>query len=678
MLPNKLKFSRRAAGSCLAILLLVCFALLCRRSAADTSPAYDEPGHILAGYSYWNKTGPEIATANLRAAQLWLALPLTTLPLHVPASIKQTPGLVVEIDAKVCRDFLYDARHDPGEILRLSRGAITVLGLLLGAVLFLWARRVFGQPAALATLGLYCFEPTIIAHSALATTDIAVTLMFTLALAGWWRLIHEVTTVNTLLCGLVTGVLAATKLSAALLFPAVAVMLVARLVALKALRAESATDQPRTERPWRAFLAASFAALLIACVVIWGIYGFHYTRGWPMTESAWLELAAPNATWARRSIDFLRVHHLLPEAYIYDMKWFLNTAAGRRAYLLGDFSVEGWWTYFPVAVLAKTSLPTLLALALALPAAGLALVRRKELIGWYHCVPLVAFAAIYAAVALASPMNLGLRHFLPVYPALFLVAGYGVSQLAAMAGRAAIPLTAVLIGWAATVAWNASPYFLAYFNPAAGGTARGHRVLVESNLDWGQDLPKISRWLKARTSAPRLAPQPVFFSYYGLGDPAYYGIRARMLPQEPDYRPVSAYALTSGTYVISATFLQGLAGQWVWGPWRPSLERTYRSLKTEVARFYLPTDSEGKTGGAQSLTDLERQKIALFDGLRFARLCAYLRLRPPTERITPAIFVFDLHAADLATALEGPPPFTATTEIKGLARLPAIGIEFLR
>ncbi|MBC7369364.1 MAG: glycosyltransferase family 39 protein [Undibacterium sp.] len=668
MEPLSFKSHPGATVPCIATILLLLFAAFCYRAADDTSVTFDEPIHILAGYSYGARDGPETLTANLRAAQLWLAVPLRSLGLHYPEALQAIPGVVVDVEMKVTRDFIHDPRHDPAQILRASRAAITVLGTVLGLVLFVWSRRLFGDAAGLLTLGLYCFEPTVIAHSSLATTDIAATLAFTLAVAAWWRLLHRVSLGNIMLCGLATGVLAATKISAGLLAPTVAAMLLARLVWRRDLPGE-----------WGLLSSAAAGALVLAYGVIWGLYGFHYASGWRLTDSAWTELLVPQATPVQRVLNCLRIHELLPEAYLYDFNTFINNLGGRRAYLLGAYSVEGWWYYFPVAWLTKTSLPTLVALALGVATVGVALLRRgRDSLDFYPLVPLLAFGVIYTASALASPMNIGIRHLLPVYPMLFILAGLGVKLWPGSAPRARGLLVAGLIAWSAGVAWNASPYFLAYFNPAAGGTGNGHRILVESNFDWGQDLPEVARWLEHRAATPATAGERVFFSYYGLGDPARYAIHATLLPQDPDFRPPTIYDLKPGTYVIGATMLQALGGPRVWGPWRPSFERVYRALGLELAPLYAEARTSKSVGAPGRLSSEWAQKVALYDELRFARLCAYLRPRSPSARITPTTFAYFLAEENLAAALDGPPPFGAETTIKGLSRLPPGRVDFLR
>jgi 4-amino-4-deoxy-L-arabinose transferase-like glycosyltransferase len=663
-----------------AVALLAALAGFCQRAADDTSAAYDEPGHMLAGFSYWSDQGPAIATANLRVAQLWLALPLLPLDLHYPEAGRRGTQLATGVGAgELGRAFVHDRRHDPGRLLRASRAAVTVLGLALGLVIFLWARRVAGDAAGLLALGLYCFEPLIIAHSALATTDIAATLLFTLALAAWWRLLHRVSVMTVGWAGLATGLLVTAKLSAVLLGPAVLLLMVVRL----ARGGEAVVAGPGSARTVRGAAMLGPWALAVGVVgvvaygMIWAIYGFHFAPGALLPDEKWYDVLQPDAGWALRTVNFCRVHRLLPEAYLFDVQWFVTSTGGRRAFLLGDYSVEGFAAYFPIAWLTKTSPALLLALGVVAVAAGLAWVRRgagAATVRLGDFWPLGVFAVIYGGVAVAGSLNIGLRHLLPVYPALFVAAGASVTLWTA--GRWRLGYVGVMTAAALVVAKGASPWFLAYFNPAAGGMINGHRVLLESNYDWGQDLPRVSRWVAAYAAAGGVAERRVYFAYYGTGDIARYNIEARLLPQEPEYRPTTVYELLPGCYVISATLLQSLGGNVVWGPWRPTLEHHYRTLRRELAPLYAIARARGT--GPTAVTPLEEQQIRLYDELRFVRLCAYLRHRQPRSRITPGVFAFEVTAEDLTAALDGPPPIVPPATIRGLERLPHAWTNFLR
>ncbi len=141
-----------------------------------------------------------------------------------------------------------------------------------------------------------------------------------------------------------------------------------------------------------------------------------------------------------------------------------------------------------------------------------------------------------------------------------------------------------------------------------------------------------------------------------------------LLPQEFDLRPAgAAYALGPGTYVISATMLQSVYGG-VNGPWRPSLERAYQELTAAMNRLQGANTSPEALNAFVAMDGVEtwRQRIGAYDWLRFARLCAWLRPREPSDRVTPGLLVFELTAENLREALLGPPAeLRADDAIKG-------------
>ncbi len=183
---------------------------------------------------------------------------------------------------------------------------------------------------------------------------------------------------------------------------------------------------------------------------------------------------------------------------------------GRGAFLDGRYSVDGWLWYFPFCLLIKTPVPLLLAAAAG--AAAWAALPPSEAI-WAALPPVGYFAA-----ACFSRTQIGYRYILPVYPFLILAGACGAAWLWRR-GAAARALCAALGLWLAASVVRAGPDYLSYFNEAAGGARAGARLLADSNLDWGQGLKELADELRRR------GDPPIVLSYFGVADPAYYGIR---------------------------------------------------------------------------------------------------------------------------------------------------------
>jgi hypothetical protein len=225
---------------------------------------------------------------------------------------------------------------------------------------------------------------------------------------------------------------------------------------------------------------------------------------------------------------------------------------GNPAFLMGQYSTTGWWYYFPVAFFIKTPLPTLLLLALAL---ALTLHRRT----WRAEMWLLLPVAIYLVVLMGSSLNIGYRHLLPILPLLFVY----VSKIASCNLQSAICnlqylAAGILVAWQAFAALSIYPHYLAYFNEIVGGPENGYRYLVDSNLDWGQDLPALRDYLNQE------GIDQVYLSWFGPARPERYGIRYQPLPGFPLYQGAAEtfafnpYQPAPGLYAISATNLQGV------------------------------------------------------------------------------------------------------------------------
>ena len=205
--------------------------------------------------------------------------------------------------------------------------------------------------------------------------------------------------------------------------------------------------------------------------------------------------------------------------------------------------------------------------------------------------------------------------------------------------------------WHAGESWAARPNYLAYFNAFAGGTPNGWRHLVDSSLDWGQDLPGLKTWLDAHAPGEK-----VFLAYFGTGDPAHEGIRATMLPSVPNFGPnPPRRALAAGVYAVSATMLQQVYGP-TGGAWTPANEREYQELRAREPFFRefweAPSirDELQRLGTAKTFA----QSWQRYDALRLARLTAYLRARQPEAMIGYSILIYRLSEAEVNAAVNGP------------------------
>lgn len=534
----------------------------------------------------------------------------------------------------VAHQFFYETGHDHFPMLMGARALNLLFSLGAGLLVLWWARRLAGPVAGLIALGFYALDPNLLAHAALATSDLAAVFFLLAAVTVFWWQLAAPSLRRVLASAVIFGLACTAKFSAVMLLPVFAVLIVICL-----------WRAPAAERRRLARLIPGLLAThaLGAFVIIWALHGFRYSGFSPALPPAdhytapWAAVL-PGLGWQGRLIALGRAWHALPEAFLYGYAWVLRSVDTRAAFLAGHYSVNGWTEFFPLAFWWKTT-PALLA--------GLLVALFSRLRSWREhgrlrpdlltTAPLLTFFIIYWAFSLTSHLNIGHRHILPVYPVLFVLVGAGLATLPwSRWVRVGLPL-ALLTGQAASAALIA-PHYLAYFNAFAGGPGHGWRLLTDSSLDWGQDLPGLKAWLERENPPP--AAQPVYLSYFGSGDPAYYGIKATRLPFINGFKFVHPwYAPGPGLYCVSATMLAQVYSP-AQGAWTMELEREYQALRRAEP---------------QLRADLLQHEQAWqrYDALRFARLCHYLRARRPDAVIGWSIFVYRLTPDDVDAALNG-------------------------
>jgi hypothetical protein len=483
---------------------------------------YIAAGHRhLAGDYRLNTTTPPLA-------KLLVALPLRVI------GVKDDPPRPGESEMEFAYRFVH-RDNDAGRLLLWARLPAVVLTLLLALAVWRWARSLGGRTAGLIALGFFAFHPSLLAHGHLAATDLpaaAFTLFACWAFARWletqsWR--------AALAVGVLTGAALATRLTAAVILPALAL---AGLV-------HAWTLPPEKRRAFgRQAVALLVAVAVLAMMVVWVAYDFSFA---PHPGATVAKAPAERLGLPGRLVGALLRLRLLPEAYLEGARFQLeHTSTGHPAYLGGERSKMGWPHYFVVAFAVKNTpgfLLALLAAALALASGG---ARRS----WALLPALLPAGLLFAAVS-QGHVQIGERYVLAVYPALLVVMAVALAPWVQQAwSRAA--LAALLLAHALPVLANSPRGHLTYFNRLAGGFERAHFVLLDSNLDWGQDLPRLAAWMR------REGVGSVQLAYHGSDDPDRFGIAHEDLPGRHLYPARDPARPFTGVVVVSPNLLQGL------------------------------------------------------------------------------------------------------------------------
>jgi len=488
------------------------------------SAVVDEPAHLTAGWLALTQAEPRANREHPPLVKLLAALPLLGLGVTTPArSSVKTPVTSEDFEFDYSRLFLYIS-NDADRLLWWARLPVIFLTLCGAVALCAWARSLIGDWGAVAALALYCFEPNLLAHGRLVTTDMAAAVFTLASFAALERAAGRTGSwlSRAVLPGLCLGAALSSRYSCLLAVPLLGLSL-------------WLDRRPATHA--RGGLAV--ATLLIALCVVNLFYGF---GGTPIPLGA-DPVGGPLKSWPLASMEahpILKWTPLpLPRLYLegLDLARYKNTHVEGPSYLNGVISRSGFWSYFVQALSMKTPLALLL-----LACVGCLLVLLRRPLRAEAIWVLLPAAGLLGMTTVLTTAQIGLRYVLPVIPLLCILGGAAAGRAGVIMRPArwvAIPLVAALLAWQAASVLRVHPYHLAYFNEAAGGPQNGYRHLVDSNLDWGQDLGGLARWMRVQQSAP------VHLYYFGTADPEYYGL-ARRSPPEP------------GWYAVSATHLMGV------------------------------------------------------------------------------------------------------------------------
>ncbi len=518
-----------------ALLGILLYFALTLASVVDDSPTMDEQNHIARGLALLRTGDPHMSLEHPPLVNSLSALPLLTLPeIRLPTDHPswQRPEGWYEFAALL----LWDYNHDVTRMVFLARIPIIFLGIGLALTGFHFARAVWGKNAALFALFFLLFDPNLLAHSRYATTDLGGTAFMFLSAFLLWRMwqLPGWRASSFVWAALALGLALSAKMSILAFVPIFA------LLALLPVFPQSWSLAAAARR-----LSQLLLALPLAFAVVWASYGFQWGA---------LEFQTPWLAFLERFNG--PMYGPMPTYWAGVEQILLLTQGARPAFLLGTTSLEGFVAYFPIAFLVKTPLPTLALLLVTL----IFLLRPATPRAWKKKVLFFLFPAlIYFLLSLQSSLNIGYRHLLPTIPFLYL-AGTGLftpglvqrpsldlrlQRLAPLLFAGALLLTTLAI----------HPHYLSYFNLAAGGPRNGYNILIDSNIDWGQDLLRLRRWMDENEV------DHVKLAWFGSAEPAYYGISYDPLPGLPHHFdlwfnvPFDPAQPEPGTYVISVSNL---------------------------------------------------------------------------------------------------------------------------
>jgi len=541
------------------LLVLAVHAALLLGSLRQNFVTVDEVGHVPAGLSHWETGTFVMYRVNPPLPDMLATLPmLLDQPKSDYRELTDIPGARPEWF--VGRDFAAVNGPRYFNLVCLAR-LPGILWSLLGAwVIFRWARELYGEWAGCLGAVLWCFEPTIFTFAQLVVPDVPATVAGLTATYVFWHYLRNPSLRLAWLVGLLLGVAQLTKFTMLALYPIwLLLWVVYRVRPLPPMR---------PALPRRAVFGHALLIVGLSVFVLNLGYAFHESgtflgntpfisrtfAGEPGTHSkAESGNVAPN-----RFRDSLLGHIPvpLPADYVRGIDTQKRDFESNFwSYLRGEWRKGGWWYYYLYALAVKMPLGLWALVSWSL---ALTLFRHASSAPWQDELTLwLPAAVILVLVSSQTGFNHHMRYVLPIFPYVIISTSKLAWFFTARHWKASV-LVLGLVLWFLGSSLAVYPHSMSYFNEAAGGPEHGSEHLIDSNIDWGQDLLFLKTWLDQHPEA-----RPLGLAYYNLIDPRSVGIEFELPPcqrlpagvEDPDY--VHRWDPRPGYYALDVNFVRG-------------------------------------------------------------------------------------------------------------------------
>jgi hypothetical protein len=527
-----------------AVILFVSLILMVTVSLQE-SGTMDELAHIPAGYGYVRYLDYRLNPEHPPLVKMLAGFPLLFLQPNFPteSSAWQT---YINGQWEMGGQFLYESENNADQIIQLSRIGPMILTLILILFVYIWSKELIGPYWALIPTLITALSPTFLAHGHYVTTDIGAALGTLIATYYFVKYLNSRSKKHLVWAGIAFGIAQLMKFSAVLLIPYFL------LLALILYKTEAYRDWKQTKKiKIKQYLRRGLSYLgSVAMIFIIGyllLYPFYFltTINYPPTKQASDtefilgsfaegptkpgETCKPMRCLAELDIWAADKPLLRPYAeYLLGVLMVMQrSAGGNTAYFMGEVSSTGSHMYFPILYPLKEPLPVLImvltALILGFYGVLRSIVKRKTNFANYvgtHTgeFAMLLFVLIYVAWSIQSPLNIGVRHLMPIMPFIYILS---ISRLKKwIQGNLykksiKIGFISVLLIWFLGSTALAYPFYLSYFNELVG-TKNGWRYATDSNYDWGQDLKRL------KTFVEKEKIDKIAINYFGAGNPKYY------------------------------------------------------------------------------------------------------------------------------------------------------------
>jgi len=533
----------------LALVVLLAQFFLQIYLAKHDSQTTDEGVHLASGYTYLMRSDFRFNPEHPILVKMLAAFPLIFLKINTPSDWQYWDHAsdFFRDYYKEARDygeqFLYNLGNNAEQILFWGRIPIASLAFILGFLIYyIVSVKTNAKYGFLATV-LYATNPIVNAHSHYVTTDIAAALGFLLTIYTFVNYIKNKNTKNFLCFCFAFAFALLSKYTAIILFPIiVAIIFLYYIYFLQTKKIDF----------W-AFTKKSIFVIVIIWLIVNAVYFFQFS---PMPSGSVLQNSISQIQGQKAEIyqayldkyqafyDVSR-HLLMPNYYIKGLGMMVfHTQVGQDSFLLGQSSNMGWWYYFPVLFLLKNYIIFIILFILSIVYFYRA--KKKD---FFVSAILVSFV-IYFIFAMLSKANIGVRHILP---AIIMVIVFIPLQLF----HSGILKKFKFIFWliiALSILETTLifPNYISYFNQLCGGSSNGYKIAGDSNLEWGQDLKDIKKYIEENN----ISEPYIEYFWDGLSSLDYYGIKYKFASDIDVNNP-------KGYLVIGASAREKKEFQWL-------------------------------------------------------------------------------------------------------------------
>ncbi len=536
----------------LAFALLALFGALAVTSMWDDTANYDERIHLPAGYSYVTQQDMRLNPEHPPLVKDLSGLPLLLMNINFPyqswgwdtaLTVDSSRTPVWQTDVGFGNDLLYYSGNDAQNMMRYGRIPIILIGILLGFYVFKFVREQWGDLTGIIALVFYSFSPTFLAHTRLVTTDVAAAAAFFISFYYFHKWFKTPTKRNLIIFGIVLGVSFLAKFSTFLLIPIFGLIIMGWIF-LQARRWKISTAKK--------YISGFFLVLVIAYLVVGAVYAYHiwnYPAQKQIMDTTFIlstfkfKPLVDVSVWIS-SQSYLRA---LGEYFLGFLMVLQRSGGGNTTYYLGEVSADGSRSYFPMMYLLKEPLAYILLTLFALFLALKKVIRQKISIEFFKNnfteFGMLLVLAVYWFFSITSNLNIGVRHILPTIPFIYVLTASQISNWIKNSIKKSLLVLALFI-WASVSVVSVWPSFLAYYNEIAGGANRGYMFAVDSNLDWGQDVLRLSQYLEKNNI------EEIKLDYFSGAPAEYYIKTARIIPFNREIPQ-------KGWLAVSASVLQG-------------------------------------------------------------------------------------------------------------------------